>query len=356
VRTALPLVAAFAFLWGALAPATAEASPAVEGTRNLSMGAVRSSSFGTNAAIVNPSNMGFAQLFSVEPMYQLDLKARTHGLGVVIMDSLINARISVGLGYMFMRGTPRVSFQTVGGEDRRLGLSRFGHEAFGSIGVMVVKNWLALGLKPKYQYVSLRYRDDVGLARDAHDKLSAFGLDASATVNFAGWAAVSFIGNNLTGNHSPAYTDERELELEDVGAVEGTIDPGNLPEVSEYPLTFEHGLAVFPLHHPDFSLNFDGIYDFSTYRFEDHNRMLFGGSAEYVVGPVPLRFGTLWDGRGKGGDDDRIYVSGGVGFVRPAKLGGIGVDAGFGFRQQVSGPGLDTFLGFNLGIRIHPDL
>jgi hypothetical protein len=334
----------------------AAASPAVEGTRNLSLGAARSSSFGVNGALLNPSAMPLAQVFSVEAMYQLDLKSRTNGVGVVLMDSLINPRISIGLGYLFMRGSPTVDFTTTGGEARSLTLSRFGHEAFGSIAIVAVKNWLSFGLKPKYQYTSLRYRDDVGLARNAHGKLSAFGLDVSTTVNLAGWAALSVMGTNLTGNHSPAYTDDRPIELTDVDAMAGTIDAGTVPELSDYPLTVEHGLAVFPLHNPDFSLNFDGVYDFTSYRFEKHTRLMYAGSAEYVLGPVPIRFGTLWDGRGKGKDDDRLYVSGGVGFVKPAKPGGVGMDASFGFRQQVTGEAKDTFLGLNLGIRIHPDL
>jgi hypothetical protein len=37
-------------------------------------------------------------------------------------------------------------------------------------------------------------------------------------------------------------------------------------------------------------------------------------------------------------------------------VGGVGVDVGFGFTQQVSGPFKDTVIGFNLGLRIHPDL
>jgi hypothetical protein len=335
----------------------AAASPGVEGTRNLSMSAARSSSFGSNGALLNPSAMPLAQVFTVEGLYQLDLKSKTHGVGAVIMDSLINPRISVGLGYLFMRGAPTVGYLTTAGTERQLELSRFGHEAFGSIALVAVKQWLSFGLKPKYQYTSLRYRDDVGLARNAHDKLSAFGLDASLTVNFAGWAAISVIGRNLTGNHAPAFTDERDVALEDVDAMDGTeIDYQTLPETADYPITVEHGLAVFPLHSPNFSLNFDGVYDFTTYRFEEYTRLMYAGGAEYVLGPVPIRLGVLWDGRGRGSDDDRFYLSGGIAFVKPAKPGGVGVDAGFGFRQQLTGPASDTFLGLNIGIRIHPDL
>src|SRR5690606_31233254 len=107
-------------------------------------------------------------------------------------------RIQLGLGYLFMRGAPQVSFLDEMGETRDLTLSRFGHEAFVAIGVTVVRQWLAVALKPKYQYTSLRYRDDIGIARNAHDRLNAFGLDASITANFAGWAALTVVGTNLT--------------------------------------------------------------------------------------------------------------------------------------------------------------
>jgi hypothetical protein len=336
----------------------AHASPAVDGTRNLSLGSVaRGSSYGTNAALLAPSNMAFQQTFSIEPMYQMQVRSRTHGLGFVIMDSLNNPRLQLGLGYLFMRGAPQVSFIDEMGDVRNLTLSRFGHEAFAAVGVTIVRGWLAAALKPKYQYTSLRYHDDVGVARNAHDRLNAFGLDASVTANFAGWAALTVVGTNLTGNHSAPYTDERSVRLRDVGMAEDAeIDHGALSQLSDYPLGLAHGLSVFPLHHPNFSINFDGTYDFSTYDFQNHVRTTYGGSAEFVVGPVPLRFGTVWDGRGRGRDDDRVYIAGGVAFVRPPALGGVGVDVGFGFAQQVYGPQRETTIGFNLGIRIHPDL
>lgn len=352
-------------------PGLARAHPGVEGTRNLSLGSVaRSSSFGTNAALINPSNMPFVQTFAIEPIYQVGIQGRRHGIGFVIMDSLNNPRLSVGLGYLVMRGSPAVSFLAddpvrvpAEGEaslERTLPLVHVAHETFAAVGVTVVKNWLALGVKPKYQFSSLRYRDPEGVAQDAHDRLSTFGLDFSATVNFQGWAALSAITTNVVGNHPPAFTEDRELDLEGAGAAAGTIDGGTVSELSDFPLTFEHGLSIFPLHNPNFSLNFDGVYDFTSYRHQRHTRMVYGGSAEFVLGPVPLRVGTLWDGRGESNRDDRLYVAGGLAYVKPAKEGGVGVDIGAGVRQQVSGPGLggqrETVLSFNLGLRIRPDL
>ena len=350
-------------------PAVAQAHPGVEGTRNLSLGSVaRSSSFGTNAALINPSNMPFVQSFQVEPLYQVGIQGRRHGLGFVIMDSLNNARVSIGLGYLVMRGSPTVSFTSddpvrvpADGEtslQRDLELVHVAHETFGAVAVSVVKGWLSVGLKPKYQFSSLRYRDTAGVAHDANKRLSTFGLDTSITLNFKGWAAISAIGTNLVGNHRPAFTSERELNI--AGAAEGSIDTRTVSPISDFPLTFEHGLSVFPLHTPDFSLNFDGVYDFTTYKHEKHTRTVLGGSAEFVLGPVPLRFGTQWDGRGKSSNDDRIYVAGGLGYIRPPKDGGVGVDIGAGVRQQVTGPGLggqlETVISVNLGLRIRPNL
>jgi hypothetical protein len=339
-------------------PDRADASPAVDGTRNLSLGNNgRGSSYGTNAVLANPSNMAFSGVFAIEPMYQLNIRSRTSGLGVVVMDSLNNARVSLGLGYLFMRGTPTVTFTDEdSGDDRDFELSRFGHEAFAAISVSIVKQWLAVGLKPKYQYTSLRYRDSTGAARNAGSKLSAFGLDVSLTANLAGWAAIALVATNLTGNSDPYFTDDKDVSLVDVGATEGTIRYKSLSPLSEYPLGFAWGASVFPLHKIDFSINADGYYDFTSYKFQKATRAVYGGSAEFVAGPVPLRFGTTWDSRGRGKKDDRVYVSGGIAYVRQAPLGGIGVDVGFGFSQQVSGLQKETILGFNLGLRINPDL
>ncbi len=339
-------------------PTAAIASPAVDGTRNLSLGNVaRGSSYGSNAVLLNPSNMGFSGTFAIEPMYQLQIASRTSGVGVVVMDSLNNSRIALGLGYLFMRGTPEVEFtDVITTEDRKFELSRFGHEAFVAISAMIIKQWLAVGLKPKFQYASLRYRDEEGAARNAADKLSAFGLDASLTANFAGLAALALVGTNLTGNSGPAFTDESDVALENVGAVDGTLRYRSLSELSEYPLGFAWGVSVFPLRKTEFSLNADGYYDFSSFRFEKVTRQVYGGSAEFIAGPVPLRFGSTWDSRGRGREDDRVFVSGGIGYIRPAPVGGVGVDVGFGFSQQVAGPLKDTVIGFNLGLRIHPDI
>lgn len=343
---------------GTLAPAVAQASPGVDGTRNLAMGdRTRASASGTNAALTNPAHMSFSQQFAIEPLYQLKLQNRTSGVGILVMDSLNNPRFALGLGYLFMRGTPQVEFTNSAGEEDTLELVHYGHEVLGAISVVVVKQWLAIGIKPKYQYTSLRYRDDQGVAHNAHDKLNAFGLDTAVSLNLAGWVQLAVVGYNLLGSHDPAFVSDSDKDLAQMDVDVDTFDRGTVSRLSDYPLMLGHGLAVFPLNHPDLSLNFDGTYDFTSFRNNDkHTRLTYGGSIEWVIAGVPLRFGSYWDSRDRGKDDDRVFVAGGIGYIKPAKLGGIGVDLGFGFSQQVAGPRPETILGLNIGLRIHPDL
>ncbi len=335
----------------------AQASPAVQGTRNVALGgASRASAYGSSAALVNASNMSFAPTFAIEPMYQVAIRARTHGAGIVVMDSLANPRFSLGLGYLFMKGSPQIRYTNTLGERKSKTLDRFGHEAFLSLGFVAVKQWLALGLTPRYQYTSLRFRDGNGVAHNANSRLSAFGLDASTTVNVRRFAALALVVTNVAGAHRAPYTDARNVELTGLNAVPNTVDHRALPEVSEYPLSFAHGLAVFPFGSPKLSLNFDGAYDFTTYKFEKYTRMTYAGSAEFIAGPVPIRFGTTWDGRGKGKSDDLLFVSGGVSYLKTPKSGSLGVDVGFAFSQQVTNANKETLLTFNLGLLLHPDL
>ncbi len=365
VRSAVP--AAVAAALGA-SPTPTQASPAVEGTRNISTGNMsRASAYGTSAALLSPAAMSFSQQFAIEPMYQIQVQSRRNGVGIVVMDSLNNARVALALGYLFMRGSPTIEFQDSGGTDQELELSHFGHEAFAAFSVAIVKQWLALALKPKYQYVSLRYRDTDKVARNANQKLNFFGLDLAVGVNLAGWAAVHGVATNVVGNHPPAFTcledtgcaaERRELELTGVDVDLTTVNHNTVSRVSDYPLMLGHGVSVFPLRKPIFSINFDGTYDFTSYWKPDkHTRLQYGGSAEYIVGPVPIRIGSYWDSMGPTRNDDRVFVTGGVGYIKPAKLGGMGVDVGFGFRQQVAGQGpTETVLGLHLGLRIRPDL
>jgi hypothetical protein len=342
----------------------ADASPGVDGTRNLSMGnATRGSSAGTQAALINPAGLMYGQQFAIEGMYQYDARTRTHGMGVFISDSLNTPRVALALGYVFMRGDPQLRYTDAMGDRRTLGLVHYGHEVSGVISVAAVKNWLYLGIKPKWQYSSLRYLDDERKAQDFRRKLNAFGLDLALALNLLDWAKLAVVGYNLTGPADPAFTEDQEVELAGIAVdpVDPAINTGSLRRLSDYPRSLGHGLAIYPLRKPDFSINIDATYDFTSYWNQNkYTRITVNGGIEYVVaGIVPLRVGGWWDSRGRGSIDDRGYVSGGLGYFLAPKVGGVGVDIAAGFAQQVAGSPkaqLDTIIGVNIGIRLHPDL
>jgi hypothetical protein len=345
------------------APMTANASPGVDGTRNLSMGgATRGSAAGSDAAIINPAAISYTQQFEIEPVYQFDYQTNTHGMGAFIVDSLNSPRIALALGYVFMRGGPRIRYDDVTHDRSALQLVHFGHEVSGSLSVTAVKNWVYIAAKPKWQYTSLRYLDDEGQARDYKPKLNAFGLDAAIAINFLDWAKIAVVGYNLVGVSVPARTD---TPIEELPGIAVDDDPQfndmELRRIADYPRMLSHGLAVFPLRNPNFSLNVDATYDFTSYFTEDDKwtRITVNAGGEFIAGPVPIRLGGWWDSRGRDGGDDRGYVSAGLGFIRPAELGGIGVDFGVGFAQQVTGSigrDLDTMLSINIGLRLQPNL
>ena len=344
-------------------PSTAAASPGVDGTRNLSMGnATRGSSAGTDAALINPAGLSYTQQFEIEPIYQLDYQTGTHGLGVFISDSLNSQRLALALGYVFMRGTPHIHYDDVTGDRNALTLVHFGHEVSGVLSVTAIKNWLFIGAKPKWQYTSLRFLDDEGQARDYTRKNNKFGLDVAIAVNFLDWVKLAVVGYNLAGATTPARTDVPPTDVPGVAVDdEPRFNDVELRRTADYARSIGHGLAVFPLHNQNFSLNVDATYDFSSYYSKDDKwtRITVNAGGEFVAGPVPIRLGGWWDSRGRGSGDDRGYVSAGLGYIRPAELGGVGVDIGVGFAQQVTGSvarDLDTILSINIGLRLRPNL
>lgn len=352
------ILALMAFL-----PGSAEASPGIDGTRNLSMGhATRGSSAGTQAALINPAGLMYGQQFAIEGMYQYDVQMRTHGMGVFIADSLNTPRIALALGYVFMRGDPQLRYTDALGERQTLGLVHFGHEVSGVVSVAAVKNWLYLGIKPKWQYSSLRYLDDAGKVHDLRRKLNTFGLDVAVALNLLDWAKFAVVGYNLVGPADPAWTEAKPVELVDIAVDldDPAVNATGVRRVSDYPRSLGHGLAIFPLHRPDFSINIDATYDFTSYWSDGkYTRKTVNGGAEFVAGPVPIRIGGWWDSRGRGRRDDRGYLSAGLGYFLAPKVGGVGVDISAGVAQQIAGNSraqAETVFSINLGIRLHPDL
>lgn len=329
------------------------ASPGLDGTRHLGMGkASRASSRGTGAMLINPANLGFTRQFEVDPVYQVRFEDNTHGVGLLAMDSLNNQRIALGLGYLATIGAPRVQYQDVNGDEQTLQMAHGGHEIGMPISVNAVLGWLAFGVRPKFQFSALRFRDPDGTRQDARREHLAFGLDLAMSLSFRQYATVSIVAQNLAGPAPPATT----LNLAPLVYDPLTLRRGRISPVSDYPRTLAHALAVFPTRNPGFSLNFDGAYDFTSYRAVDgYTRMVFAGGLEYTVrGIVPLRLGGSWDSRGRGKADDRGYLAFGLGFTRPPPKGSVGFDLGLGFSRQIVGPFPETVLAVNLGLLVNP--
>lgn len=334
-------------------PSQVRASPGLAGTRNLGMGgATRASATGSGAMLVNPANMGFTRQFLIDPVYQAQVENNTHGVGLLAMDSLLNPRVAVGLGYVATLGTPRISFQDDRGDDHKLELFHMAHEVGLPISVNAVPGWLAFGVRPKFLQSSLRFVDPMEAARYAKKERYAFGLDVAMSIAIMQYVNVAVVGQNLVGPAPPVT----ELKLDPYVLAPDTLDRRQVSLVSDFPRTLAHGLAIFPTRQSGFSLNFDGMYDFTSYHHQNkYTRMLFAGGAEYtIMNVVPLRLGGYWDSRGRGKADDRGFIAAGIGFVRDAPKGGIGFDLGFGFSRQVTGPDPETRLAVNLGIRLNP--
>lgn len=335
-------------------PSRVEAAPGLDGTRNLGMGgAGRASATGSSAMLANPANMGFTRQFLLDPVYQVQFENNTHGVGIQAMDSLINPRVAVGLGYVATLGTPRVTFDDDRGGAHKLSLFHMAHEVGLPIAFNAVLGWLAVGVRPKFLQSSLRFVDADGNARDAKKNRLAFGLDVAVSLSLKQYVNVAVVGHNLVGPAPPV----QDLNLEPHVVDPLTLNRTQVSLLSDFPRTLAHGLSIFPTREHGFSLNFDGLYDFTSFRFPDdkYTRMVFSGGAEYTIKhTVPLRLGGYWDSRGRGKQDDRGFIAFGVGFQRDAPKGGIGFDLGLGFSRQITGPNPETRLAVNLGLRINP--
>jgi hypothetical protein len=302
--------------------------------------------------LVNPANLGFTRQFEISPVYQAHFESNTHGVGLLAMDSLNNERFALGLGYIATVGGPKVTYTDVMNKTQTLQLGHAGHEVSLPISVNVALGWLAFGVRPKFQYTALRFRDADGTRQDARKEQTAFGLDIAASFSARRWVTISVIGYNLAGPSPPATT----LNLSPIVYDPATLDRSRVSPVADYARSLSHSIAVFPTRSPGFSLNFDGTYDFTSYWSDKRfTRMVFAGGAEYTVrNVVPLRLGGYWDSRGRGQADDRGYIAGGLGYYRAAPKGSVGFDLGVGFSRQVTGPNPDTRLGVTLSLLMNP--
>ncbi|MEZ4379983.1 MAG: hypothetical protein R3A79_01455 [Nannocystaceae bacterium] len=361
LRAALACVLPGAAALAALTlPCDAAANPGLEGMRNLGLGgASRASASGVQAFFANPAGMSLTRTLAIESDYQATVERNSHGFGVTAVDSMNSPRVALGLGYSFLRGYPSIGFEEVGGDGpRELTLTHSTQEVGLGLSILVVKRWLSIGVKPKYQSLSLRAGarggDGVDARRDVIQTQHAFGLDVGATLSILQWVNVAVVGHNLTGATPPAYTDETSPDLAPYEVVDGSFDPLYLPRVSDYARTLGHGVAVFPLRSLRLSLNFDGAYDFTSYADLEHVRKTFAGGGEYVLGKFAMRIGGGWDGRGPGDADDRGYIAGGFGVIKTAEAGKVGVLATLGFRRDLTGPLPETVLGANFSVLFNP--
>lgn len=318
-------------------------------------GASRASTSGAEAMLVNPANLGFTRQFEIQPAYQVNIERNTHGAGLLAMDSLLNERLALGLGYAMTLGGPKLGYvDAATGETKSLQLAHAAHEVGLPIAINVVRGWLAFGVRPKFQYSVLRFLDGEGGRQDARKQQLAFGLDLALSFSARRYMTVSFVAQNLTGPAPPATT----LNLAPLVIMDGSLSRGRVSPVSDYPRSVAHGLAVFPTQKPGFSINFDGMYDFTSYRTADDKftRMLFAGGVEYSVrDAVPLRLGGYWDSRGRGKEDDRGYISFGAGYFTSPGKGQVGLNFGLGFSRQITGPTPDTTLAITLGVLLNPN-
>jgi hypothetical protein len=347
-------------LWIAIASASvarpAAAAPEAWGTRNLSLGdAYRASASGPSAYLGdNAAGMSSTRMLAFEPVYQVGLARSSHSFGVVAMDSMNSGRIALGLGYLALMGAPQLRYADEGGAAQALTMARRGHELGLGLAVNVIRGWLSLGIRTKYQNLSLRYEGADGALHDAAPRLNAFGVDLSAHLNLFGYVSVAVIGTNLSGVKRPDFTEARPLDLRHVEAAAGSLDLRELSRVSEYPRGFAHAVSVFPLRRRIFSVNLDGAYDFTSYRDQEHTRLRYAASSEVYVGKVVLRAGGGWDRRGPGRADDRAHVAGGVALMLSPTTGRTGLDVGVGFLREVVSPAPETYLGVNVGLRFDP--
>ncbi len=98
--------------------------------------------------LTNPANMGFTRRCLIDPVYQAQVENNTHGVGIQAMDSLLNPRVAVGLGYMATLGLPNVTFKDDRGGSHQLELFHMAHEVGLPVAVNAAPGWLALVCGP----------------------------------------------------------------------------------------------------------------------------------------------------------------------------------------------------------------
>ena len=361
INARLPVVAGYGLLAATLLASTSAQAlaPELSNVRNLALAdASRASSTGSQAIFINPSGLTYTQQFSSDALYQVNLDSNSHSFGASIQDSLNNPRFAVGLAYATLKGNPEVEYLGADSVASKKTVEHFGHHVALNLSFIPLRNWLHIGTNLKWQYASFRYRDDQDKGQQLLPSLNTFGLDVGATLELLGFARIAVVGYNLVGSQRAAFDEDHPITLTNVALSPKTVVGNlNVPRVADYPLAAAYGVAIMPFRTSRLSINYDGNYDFTSY-YKSQNKVVRkqqSVGAEFIAGPVPIRAGFQWDSRGKGKDDDRMYVGGGLGYFKPASTGNTGFEVSASVLQQVSGSNnFETRIGVLLGMRFHP--
>lgn len=197
-------------LWGALTllPCPTQAARGLVGPRALGMGgALRASSAGSAAVLVNPAGMSMAKQYVMGGHYQFRSSDAAHHAHASIVDSYTTA-IAAGLSYSYVNASPDRTLATQGG-----GLDLEESEQTHEVGLSLslpLGQWLLFGLTTRYINYKARLADAVpgGVFGPS---LSTVGLDVGAIVRLGDWVRVAAVGHNVVPVHDQLYPQQLGL-------------------------------------------------------------------------------------------------------------------------------------------------
>jgi hypothetical protein len=249
----------------------------METARTLAMGlGARASAASTSALAVNPAGLSLGRHYHIESVGQYEPQASRFAVGGSLIDSF-SGPVHAGVHFRYIHGNGQSGH---GGFDGRLALA------------VPLGDSFSIGLTGRY--VSL-WRE--GQPGESDPFAEGFTFDAAIRLTPLPGLHIAALGNNL-------------LDLGS-GLTARTVGGS-----ASY--TFEEV----------FTLAFDGLADLSTFQNPDGGLRpagLFGGSAEFFTGEIPIRAGYFYDtGR------DVHTVSAGIGWMNRE----VGLD--LALRQQVN--------------------
>jgi hypothetical protein len=258
-------------------------------------GALRASSNSTHALFINPANIARSRVYHLTAFAQVWPEASRQSYGVGAVDSIISSsRVAGGVGATW-------NFQDADGIDRRSTDLRF------ALAYPLSESFF-VGLGGRYLWLNQDGDGPLGpslAASGLRDSkiLRGIGFDAGATLKASDNFSLSIVGNNLNG-----------------------------PDDGLMPTSAGGGLA---LSFGDFSVEADGVFDFTTYEATEPRFML--GTEALFADHVAARIGYRVD---LGVDSHALAA--GVGYVNRE------FDIDVSVRRVVSGEAVTTVvLGFS---------